>query len=38
MPDQGDWTVTGLDLPDDVLERLYLENARAVFRLPALSA
>ena len=33
MPDQGAWTVTGLDLPDDVLERLYLENARAVFRL-----
>jgi amidohydrolase family protein len=26
------------DLPDDVLKRLYVENARAVFRLPALSA
>ena len=38
MPDQGDWTVTGLDIPDDVLERLYFENARAVFRLPALPA
>jgi hypothetical protein len=36
MPDQGGWTVTGLGLPDDVLARLYLENARAVFRLPAL--
>jgi predicted TIM-barrel fold metal-dependent hydrolase len=35
MPDQGAWTVTGLDLPDDVLARLYGENARAVFRLPA---
>jgi hypothetical protein len=35
MPDQGTWTVTGLDLPDDVLARLYCENARAVFRLPA---
>jgi predicted TIM-barrel fold metal-dependent hydrolase len=35
MPDQGAWTVTGLDLPDDVLARLYAENARAVFRLPA---
>ena len=35
MPDQGAWTVTGLDLPDDVLARLYCENARAVFRLPA---
>jgi hypothetical protein len=34
MPDQGDWTVTGIDLPDDVLARLYVENARAVFRLP----
>jgi hypothetical protein len=34
MPDQGAWTVTGLDLPDDVLARLYCENARAVFRLP----
>jgi hypothetical protein len=36
MPDQGGWTVTGLGLPDDVLARLYFENARAVFRLPAL--
>jgi predicted TIM-barrel fold metal-dependent hydrolase len=35
MPDQGAWTVTGLDLPDAVLARLYCENARAVFRLPA---
>jgi predicted TIM-barrel fold metal-dependent hydrolase len=35
MPDQGAWTVTGIDLPDDVLARLYCENARAVFRLPA---
>jgi predicted TIM-barrel fold metal-dependent hydrolase len=35
MPDQGAWTVTGLDLPDEVLARLYCENARAVFRLPA---
>jgi hypothetical protein len=35
MPDQGAWTVTGLDLPDDVLARLYAENARAVFSLPA---
>jgi predicted TIM-barrel fold metal-dependent hydrolase len=34
MPDQGAWTVTGLDLPDRVLPRLYSENARAVFRLP----
>jgi hypothetical protein len=35
MPDQGAWTVTGLDLPDEVLPLLYAENARAVFRLPA---
>jgi hypothetical protein len=35
MPDQGAWTVTGLDLPDDALARLYAANARAVFRLPA---
>ena len=35
MPDQGAWTVTGIDLPDDVLARLYRENARALFRLPA---
>jgi amidohydrolase family protein len=35
MPDQGAWTVSGLDLPDDVLSRLYAANARAVFRLPA---
>jgi predicted TIM-barrel fold metal-dependent hydrolase len=35
MPDQGAWTVTGLDLPDDVLARLYCENARSVFSLPA---
>jgi hypothetical protein len=34
MPDQGAWTVTGLDLPDHVLARLYAANARAVFRLP----
>jgi hypothetical protein len=35
MPDQGAWSVTGLGLPADVLARLYVENARAVFRLPA---
>jgi hypothetical protein len=35
MPDQGAWTVTGLDLTDEVLSRLYAENARAVFRLPS---
>jgi hypothetical protein len=35
MPDQGAWTVTGLDLPEDVLARLCADNARAVFKLPA---
>lgn len=35
LPAQGDWTVTGLDLPDDVLDRLYHANAQATFRLPA---
>jgi hypothetical protein len=34
LPAQGDWTVTGLDLPDDVLHRLYWRNAAEVFRLP----
>jgi hypothetical protein len=33
LPAQGDWTVTGLDLPEDVLERLYHANAEAAFRL-----
>ena len=35
MPAQGAWTVTGLDLPNEVLAPLYCDNARAVFRLPA---
>jgi hypothetical protein len=35
MPDQGEWTVTGLGLPDDVLAKLYVENARSVYLLPA---
>jgi predicted TIM-barrel fold metal-dependent hydrolase len=35
LPDQGDWTVHGIDLPDDVLARLYHANAEATFRLPA---
>jgi predicted TIM-barrel fold metal-dependent hydrolase len=34
LPAQGDWTVTGLDLPDDVLHRLYWHNAAEIFRLP----
>lgn len=35
LPAQGDWTVTGIDLPLEVLERLYWRNAAEVFRLPA---
>ncbi len=34
LPNQGDWSVTGLALPDEVLARLYHENARRLFRLP----
>lgn len=33
LPMQGDWTVTGLDLPQDVLRQLYWDNARTVFAL-----
>jgi len=33
LPMQGDWTVTGLDLPDDLLYKLYWENGRRVFGL-----
>jgi predicted TIM-barrel fold metal-dependent hydrolase len=35
LPAQGDWTVTGLDLPDEVLELLYFGNASRVFGLAA---
>jgi predicted TIM-barrel fold metal-dependent hydrolase len=34
LPAQGAWTVRGLDLPNEVLSRIYSENARAVYRLP----
>lgn len=34
LPNQGDWSVTGLALPDEALGRLYHENARRLFRLP----
>lgn len=33
LPNQGNWTVTGLALPDDVLHRLYCANAVELFRL-----
>jgi predicted TIM-barrel fold metal-dependent hydrolase len=32
-PIQGDWTIDGLDLPRDVLERIYHENAMRLFGL-----
>jgi predicted TIM-barrel fold metal-dependent hydrolase len=32
-PPQGRWAVSALDLPDDVLERVYRLNARRVLRL-----
>lgn len=32
-PIQGDWTIDGIDLPRDVLEDLYRENAIRVFSL-----
>jgi len=37
LPNQGDWSVTGLALPDEALPGLYYENARELFRLPALA-
>jgi hypothetical protein len=33
-PIQGDWTIDGIDLPHDVLERLYWRNAARLFHLP----
>jgi predicted TIM-barrel fold metal-dependent hydrolase len=34
-PIQGRWTVDGIGLPRDVLEKLYYRNAARVFQLPA---
>lgn len=31
LPDQGDWQITGIDLPDSVLSLVYVENARRLF-------
>jgi hypothetical protein len=28
VPPEGRWTISGLDLPDDVLRQVYGENAR----------
>ncbi len=33
VPPQGRWRISGLGLPDDVLRRVYDENARRVLRL-----
>jgi hypothetical protein len=30
-PAQGRWMIYGLDLPDDVLEKVYHRNAEALF-------
>ena len=34
IPLQGRWHVCGLYLPDDVLKKVYAENARRVLKLP----
>jgi len=36
IPPEGRWTISGLDLPDDVLRRLYGGNARRL--IPGLVA
>jgi hypothetical protein len=33
LPMQGNWTITGLDLPDEMLRKLYWDNGRRVFGL-----
>ena len=35
MPEQGRWQIHGLGLPDDVLRKVYADNARQVLRLGA---
>jgi predicted TIM-barrel fold metal-dependent hydrolase len=35
LPAQGPWTVTGLDLPAEVLEQIYCANALRLFRFGA---
>ncbi len=36
VPLMGRWAISGLDLPDDVLRKVYAENARRL--VPSLSA
>ncbi|MBX7193337.1 MAG: amidohydrolase [Sandaracinaceae bacterium] len=33
-PIQGDWTIDGIDLPREVLEKIYFRNAMRIFDLP----
>ncbi len=33
IPPQGRWAISGLDLPDDVLRRVYADNARRLLRM-----
>jgi predicted TIM-barrel fold metal-dependent hydrolase len=38
IPGQGRWAIYGLDLPDDVLRRVYADNARRILRLSGSAA
>ena len=29
-PRLRDWTITGIDLPDDILKKIYYDNARRI--------
>ena len=33
MPEQGRWQIHGIGLPDDVLRKVYSDNARRLLRL-----
>ena len=35
MPAQGRWQIHGIGLPDDVLRKVYADNARRLLRIPA---
>ena len=37
FPPSGEWKISGLDLPDDVLEKIYGGNARRILHLAPLS-
>jgi predicted TIM-barrel fold metal-dependent hydrolase len=38
VPPQGRWRISGLGLPDDVLQRVYMENARRILGTPEAGA